>query len=388
MVITSVSEATRCLNRKIKAIIKLVVFRAERKRYLREIAIRKEQDKRIRSNYDPSGQKLIVFAIPGADLITGEGFMSGGIISAVSLCEESGKLVNAHGSQTIMCTLPGLHLFLNYNRFRNETDVFRFSQLEEYFLRIEDIVIHLPECLCEYFLNLPTCEIAWLTKAKYLHINILNQNILLMPNVGIIERLQSISSRVTCTTAHQRYCTLSFREQYGVPLHRLSVWMSPEQYEAKCYSEKENLLVISPDPHPLKGFILAQLACLNWLGIQVIQDLSYDDYKEVIGRAKWALTFGEGLDGYFIEPVFSGGVSFSVYNDDFFTTDFCGLPGLYPNYDLMLNNIVSDIEMLSCSPHLYQEWHQLQFELCSRHYNSETYRDNIRKFYLGQYTFP
>jgi hypothetical protein len=125
--------------------------------------------------------------------------------------------------------------------------------------------------------------------------------------------------RVTCTTAHEAYTNSATREAMGVPLHRLSVCVGPEYYSLSGYRDKEPLLIVSPDPQPLKEKVLHRIAqaCPD-LTIKIIENLSYGDYRKLARRAKWSLTFGEGLDGYFLEPVFSGGVSFAVFNDRFF----------------------------------------------------------------------
>jgi hypothetical protein len=44
--------------------------------------------------------------------------------------------------------------------------------------------------------------------------------------------------------------------------------------------------------------------------------------KRCVSPAKWSLTFGEGLDGYFAATIFSGGNSLAVFNERFFTPAF------------------------------------------------------------------
>jgi len=67
----------------------------------------------------------------------------------------------------------------------------------------------------------------------------------------------------------------------------------------------------------MKEAVLGELKQVAGLSVQIIRNLTYDQYKSLVSRAKWALTFGEGLDGYFIEPVFSGAIAFAVYNEQF-----------------------------------------------------------------------
>ena len=128
-------------------------------------------------------------------------------------------------------------------------------------------------------------------------------------------------------------------------LHRLSVCNGPENYSLSGYENKEPLLIVSPDGHVRKGEVLQQIAqaCPN-LRIQVIENLHYEDYMRLVRRAKWSLTFGEGLDGYFAEPVWSGGVAFAVFNDHFFTPAFAGLETIYPSWAALMQRMPLDLQ--------------------------------------------
>ena len=104
--------------------------------------------------------------------------------------------------------------------------------------------------------SLSRAEREWWYAIPDRSINVLNQNIRLMPAPDRIAALRSMADTVTITTAHQKYCTREFRDRYGVPLHKLSVWISPEQYMYRSWAEKENLLVYSPDQHPDKEAVI------------------------------------------------------------------------------------------------------------------------------------
>ena len=351
-----------------------------------------ERLKKIQNNaihrFPPDARKLIVFLIPGPDAVSGIEKISGGIISIVSLCEESARLKEIHGAEVIMCTLANERLTFGHTLFRNETEVFRFSQLKKYFRKVEEVLFHLPEFCLGYFMQfLPAGDRRWLRRLRSWQINILNQNILFMPGAEVLNLAKAMAPSVTITTAHEKYCNSHFRAQYGVPLHKFSVWISPEKYKFKTFTEKENLIIVSPDNRPGKSEVLEKIAAVPGLKMQIIQNLTYDQYKEVISRAKWALTFGEGLDGYIIEPVFSGAIGFAVYNEDFFTSDFKGVQTIYPSYTEMLAGIASDIRRLD-EPVLFKEYQQQMFSLCAAHYSQDSYRANIAAFYRGEYTFP
>ncbi len=370
----------------LKSIIRFLYYKQQRAKVFREPGIRKKQNRLI-TKFDPDTKKIIVFLVVGADWNSGIDKISGGTISIVSLCEESKKLKAIHNSEVIMCTFPKQHLLLNHTQFKNHTTVFRFKQLKKYFKNANDVIIHVPEFLSQYFLeNLTVMDKAWLKKMKIFHINIMNQNIQLMPSPKFINELKSIATSVTITTAHQQYCNQSYRDKYSVPVHKFSVWISPEKYYFKKYDDKENLVIVSPDDHPMREQVISKLNLINGLKVQIIQNLTYEKYKEIISKAKWAITFGEGLDGYIIEPIFSGAIGFAVYNEQFFTADFKTLSTIYPTYEVMESSIVDDIDKLDYSKE-YTNYQGLQYSTCAMHYSQEDYTKNIAAFYNKQYTF-
>jgi hypothetical protein len=371
----------------LKQTYRLIRYRNERKKFVREIGIRKQQNQLLANRYDPHAKKLIVFVVAGSDWETGKDTISGGIISIVSLCEETTAISDRHGAATIMCTMNEGHLLLRHEMFENNTAVYRFSQLSSYFKSLQEIIFHVPEFLVSIFLEgLTRKDKTWLNTIVGVHVNVMNQNIRLMPEPAVIQRIRSISPKVTITTAHQKYCTPEFREIYGVPIHKFSVWISPEQYRFKTWAQKENLVIVSPDQHPMKETILGLLSGVPGLAVQIIRNLTYEQYKEVISRAKWSLTFGEGLDGYLIEPVFSGAIGFAVYNEQFFTPDFKGLETIYSSFQQMKDSLVADMKRLDMQEK-FTAYQEKEFNLCASHYSKEQYRKNIIAFYENRYTY-
>lgn len=370
----------------VKSSYRLLRYGNQRKKFLREIAIRREQDAALRRDFDARAARLIVFLVPGADWATGRDIISGGAISIVSLAEHTAELHAQHPSQTIVCTMNRAHLFLKHESFPNDTPVFRFSQLSRHFRDLDHVLIHIPELMASDFLQwLSVRDLAWLRAVPSVHLNILCQNIRLMPLPDVVATMSRMAGHVTITTAHDRYCTSTNRARYGVPFHKLSVWISPEQYRFVAWEHKEDLLVVSPDDHPDKDGILRELRAIPGLAVQIIRDLSYVQFKDLISRAKWSLTFGEGLDGYLVEPVFSGAVGFAMYNDQFFTPDFADLRTVYPSVDVLRVRIAGDIADLN-ERSAYVAYQRAQFDLCSRYYSHERYVRNIEAFYRREYT--
>jgi hypothetical protein len=138
----------------------------------------------------------------------------------------------------------------------------------------------------------------------------------------------------------------------------------------------------------LKEQVLRRIAqALPDLRIQVIQNLSYEDYKNLIRRAKWSLTFGEGLDSYFAEPVYSGAVSFAVFNERFFTPAFAELETVYASWEVLLDRMATDLQRLD-EPLAYNRCWRQAYDLLSALSGVDRFRENLRMFYRGEYTFP
>ena len=351
-------------------------------RYLRYILYFKlSQDKLLKEKYIPSTRRLIIFLTPGFDIV------NGGILSISSIYEETKKLKHIHNAETIMCTIPGDPLLLRYIKFKNKNNIYRFSQVLSFFKDLQNVIIHIPEyCIYEFLRYISHRDYLRLFNIKDLHINIMLQNIELLHHIKYIERLKKLG-KVTCTTAHEQYSILKLRKKLGIPLHKLSWYLSHEKYNKKKYIEKKDLMIVSPDIHKKKSVILRLIdEQFPQLKIQIIKNLTYEEYKRVISQAKWALTFGEGLDGYFIETIFSGGISFSVYKPVFFTDDFKSLLTVYNNYDVLIKNICSDIKSLD-NEITYTNYQREQYDLICRHFKYEEYIKNIELFYEGKYTY-
>jgi O-antigen/teichoic acid export membrane protein len=349
-------------------------------KHLRESKIKQSQNELLKDNYDSETKKLVVFLTPGSDVV------NGGILSITSIYEETKKLKGVHEAETVLCTIPGDPLLLKYTQFENQNHIFNFALILSFFQKMQSLIIHIPEYCIDQFLKSISKRDYTRLNMKDVHINIMLQNIEMLSPMESIERIRKLG-KLTCTTAHEKYSTLEMSRKLGMPLHKLSTFVSPEKYCKKEYAEKENLMVVSPDEHPRKAEVLRLIAeQLPNLRIQIINNLTYEEYKEVVARAKWALTFGEGLDGYFVETIFSGGIAFSVYNSAFFTEDFKSLQTIYDDYDVLIKRICSDIRDLD-NEQIYGDCQKQQYDLCKKYYDHREYVRNLECFYKGKYTF-
>ncbi|HUL00879.1 MAG TPA: hypothetical protein VLX29_08500 [Nitrospirota bacterium] len=359
----------------------LRLLRAIRRNPIKQFGIERHQIKLLRENYPAKAKKLIIFVTTNEDMV------NGGIMSICAHYEETTKIQQIHGAEVILCSGPDKKLLLKYTKFKNNNYIFGFSGALSYFQALESIMIHIPEYMADRFVtDLSKKDLSRLKKIKNIHINIMLQNINGLKFMKSIKGLERFG-KVTCTTAHRRYSTLDLRKELGVPLHLLSVRGDPKGYNRKKYNEKDDLLIISPDEHPMKSQILKLInEQLPQMKMRIIANLTHEEYKRVIERAKWALTFGEGLDGYFVETIFSGGISFSVYNSDYFTEEFRSLRTVYDSYDSLIKKICSDIKSLD-EQSVYTGYQDEQYAICSRLYNNAEYYRNLSLFYDESYTF-
>jgi len=69
-----------------------------------------------------------------------------------------------------------------------------------------------------------------------------------------------------------------------------------------------------------------------------------------------------------------------INNDKFFTDDFLNLRTVYPNYEVLVEKIVSDIKDLD-NEVSYVSYQTMQFNMCAKYYNYKSYIDNLSSFY-------
>ena len=370
----------------LKNIIRFIYYKNQRRKFFRELKIKKQQNSLIKEKYSSKTEKLIVFIVDGANWFTGRDTISGGILSIASIYDETKKIKSVHNSDVIMVTHKNANLILKHTKFDNNITVFRLEQIFSHFINLRKILFHVPEYLVPTINIQFEQETAFLSSIDNLKINILNQNILLMPSVDEVSKLKKHTSHVSQTTAHDNYSTKEIREKYGIPLHKLSVFGSPEKYKQISFNKKENLMIVSPDQAPQKQQILNKITQqIPNLKIQIIKNLTYSEYLGTISKAKFALTFGEGLDFYFLETVFSGGIGFAVYNNDFFTKEFKNLAQVYSSYKHMEEQICKDLLSLQESL-IFEETNKSQYKLCKNIYKYNEYVKNIESFYNGNFT--
>jgi hypothetical protein len=326
---------------------------------------------------------LVVFLIPPEKII------NGGILSIFSISKVSRELKDIHKSDVYIATYPGTKSYQKNDLFKNDEIIYSFDEIMA--LGVPDsLLLHVPEYASWNMAHLFREKYHdYIASIKHLHVNILNQNILLMQPPIEVAQWFSLTPHVTQTTAHTKYTNQALADSYFLPTHYLSVFIDHRQYNWTPFDKKEDVIAVSPDMHPLREKILhaVQQAFPTYTFITV-QDMKYEDYKKLLSRAKFTFSFGEGFDGYYTESFFSGGVTFSVYNEDFFPDKtFGAYENTYSSYEDILKHVIKNMQRLLANPQAYKKLNRKNLDLINSLYGYERYQSNVKHFYQGKYTY-
>lgn len=326
---------------------------------------------------------LIVFFVPPEKVV------NGGIMSIFSQCKEARRFYDVHKSETLICTYPGNKSYEKNDLFENDEKVYSFDQIINRFKKPNKIIIHVPETGVRV-VNKAFQEkkySSYLMQIKDVHINVMNQNIALMRNPSEFAELFKITQKVTQTTAHIRYTTQELSNKYQTPVHHLSVFIDPSQYNIVPYEKKKNLIIYSPDENPNKEKVLKIINSMGIFETKEIKGIPYEEYKKLASSAKFAITFREGFDGYFIESFFSGSIGMAVYNDDFFPDkSFLDIPSVFNDYDSMTNKLSETIKRLN-EEKTFNDCVSKGKSKIEKIYSHEVYLRKMEAFYKGIYDF-
>ncbi len=322
-------------------------------------------------------KKLVIFFIPGIQRVTG------GVLQIFSLHRMTRELLGGVDTDTLICWLPGegwdSH---HFDGFSNDVTVFPLEMVLDTIATDCELMFHLPEYATAAFIkHVGMRRLARLRAAHRLRINILNQNIESMAAPRLVAGLKRMFPDLCCTAGNPAWATEEEQRRLNIPIHVLPTWYYPDDAPWLPYEAKRNLMIVSPDRNPHRERVLGAIGeALPDLEIKVIQGLKYEQYLEFERAAKWSLTFGEGLDGYFYGPVLRGGISFAVSNGTF------DLPGLetirtaYADYEVMAARIAADIRDLD-SKERYEAYNRTVREPFLRAFGRERTATGLSAFY-------
>ena len=297
--------------------------------------IRNELNFRFREKVDQT--RIVVFVLPSEDLI------SGGVMSVISIYRELKKLEHDLGINVFLSTHPQAPHFEGYTMHNRDVKVYGFKHVITKVLPDSTILFHIPEAhVIQFFLGLRHTELDKLKDDKRLtyDVNILNQNPVYFPKK---EELRLFISRIrdlTQTTAHYAYNKQFKLGDRLVPSSYLSAYVGIDISEVVPYEKKRNAILVSHDDHPQKESVLKTLQkAIPNLEIIVVNNIPFEEYTELQKSCKFGLTFGEGVDSYFVQCILDGGIGFAVANPVFFTEDIKAFPTVFESFEKMQENL-------------------------------------------------
>ena len=325
------------------------VYRSKSKNYADLSLLKKyncEHDK-------PNGDFIIYFNV-AVDTI------GGGMLSINRFIDKTVELFKKTDTVIILSGLPLDNPAVTYTMFQGRLNMYHFSDIVASVFP-EKLILHIPEYYLPGFVHgLSDQHKNWLMSIPFLHINIMDQNHDYFPERGYFEHCKAFTDKVTITTAHKEYTTQEMAEEVDCPVKLLTPFL-PKFYRVPR-EEKKKIIAISPDEFIFDG-VSKKEETIKYLEdklpefeIIIINDLSLEEYKQLISKAMFTITFGEGYDGYFIEPFLSDSVAFAVYDPMFFPDQFKSAPTVYPSWNKFIENIVKDIKKLENNEKIYCEY--------------------------------
>ena len=326
--------------------------------------------------------------------------MCGGQMSLFTLCKYS-KEIFREDIPVVMCTMPGNDTYFHNDWFDNDIDILRWAQIRKIIQNKDRVILHIPEvCLFlpevqkEFFyLRLKNKDFEVFKTINNMHINILNQNIELMPDSNILDKLKSITTNITQSVAHSRYCTQEVADKWKFPVTLFSGFIELPRVKRINLAKKEYLILFSADLPPqglrFKEYLITKLQReLPEYTIERIYGVKFENYAKLVAKASFVISFGEGFDGYFNNSALLGTVGFSVYNEDFFPDPkWKNYPNVYTNFNEMLEKIVDDIKRLQRNEEEYYAIVRKHETELMKLYSKEKTIEKLKQFYSGIYDY-
>ncbi|WP_018969617.1 hypothetical protein [Rubritalea marina] len=332
-------------------------------------------------------EKLMVLLLPEHDA------MSGGIYSIFSITNHLRRMRADHGYEIVLMTRPNQNgdTYFRNSWFKNSENVYRFEQVQ-LCTKVKDLYLHIPEyASAEFYAELDDELKSYLKSVDQLSINLLDQNIQLMPEKELFEDLYKLTENVTQSVAHHSYAGQDFANKYGLPTLLLPAYTDLTPYPKSQIAHKQDIIIYSLDEAPHKAEVLSILEReLPSFEFIEIRDISFDDFMELATNCKFSITFGEGFDGYLAQPIYQGGIGFSVYNEEFFPShSFKQYPNIFESSSGMCEQIVNTIKELLAQPKNYEELNCKLVAEYDKLYSEEEYIDKIRMLAKQQFeVFP
>lgn len=330
-------------------------------------------------------EKIIVI------LISERNGISGGIFSLFSIATQMRRLMSHDKYEVVMMTLPsstGKTYFRN-TFFRNSENIYRFSQLS-LCAKAKEVYIHIPEYATEKFIEfLSQDDCNYLKMRDKVYINILNQNVRMMPAKETFSPLRDIADEVSQSVGHHAYFSQEIADKFGLPTLLLPAYTDLSAYAKSSFSEKEKLIIYSPDEASYKQQCLTALAQkMPDFKLVEIRNISFDKYMDLATRCMFSITFGEGFDGYLAQPIHQGGIGFSVFNEDFFPSPvFLRHENIFANEGEMVGELCERMLSLSKNQSRFEQLNQALIDDYQRFYSFDDYVNQIKNLLLRKFEY-
>lgn len=316
--------------------------------------------------------------------------VTGGRLQIYNLYRLSREHFRGTDTGVVMCWLPGQGTYAHrVSSHRNDVTVCPLWMVLEHCRPDARLLFHVPEYIAPAF-----CErmIGWrrlgeLRRRHGLRINILNQHIEAMPGPEFIARLKALIPDLTQAASSVNWASPAEQQRLGIPAHWLPTWYYPDDAPWQPYESKRDMLIVSPDRCEHRESVLAAIQReLPDLPIVVINNMAFEEYLEHEKAAKWSLTFGEGLDGYFYGPVLRGAVSFAVRNHTFDNVATDRWITTYRDYAHMAEAMASHIRRLDNKSD-YESYNRMLRERILEESSPEALTRQLERFYAGDYSY-
>ncbi|MCF8463904.1 MAG: hypothetical protein K9G41_03625 [Flavobacteriales bacterium] len=319
-------------------------------------------------------KRIVILLLPSIDLI------SGGVISVVSIYRELKRLEEQLGIHVFLSSHPQAPHFGGYTQHNTDVKIYGFYQLLEKLLPNSTILFHIPEShVIQFCRGLQHEGLDTLKQEKNLtyDINILNQNPDFFPDTEVLNGFTSRIREITQTTAHYAYNKPFQLGDRTVPSSYLGTYPNEDIFKIIPYEKKRNTIIVSHDEHPQKETILRSLQnAVPDLEIIVVKNMTLEEYTDHQKYCKFGLSFGEGMDAYFLQTILFGGIGFAVYNTTFFTEDIRAFPTVFDSFDQMHQNIASLIQELNTAE-AFTAFMMTTRSVARKYYNHESYLQRI-----------
>ena len=146
---------------------------------------------------------------------------------------------------------------------------------------------------------------------------------------------------------------------------------------------------MSPDEAPYKEAIVKKLKQeLPDFKLITVENMPFDEYMDLIAKAYFTISFGEGFDGYFLLPPLVGSIGVAVYNEKFFPNEhWLELENVFANQERMIQFITKTIDSYSKDKASYEnlsikakKWHDNLYSLEDFKHNLKAFYDHIYKY--------